>query len=246
MNIPPELKKVTPFVRRAEELDRDKTNPESRLVAYYCRQYAVHTGISLAQSPGAKQCLGSILGQLEEEKAAMSNFTRNESKFLCRKFADEIFDTADGQDRMGMATKNTAKTFYAAASFFEILEQFYEEGEESEEYQEEKKRCKYAKWKATEILKAIREGREPTSGGYGENVEEEEEEVIVSPPELTNETPSDVSALTMPPMPPPAPSAVETVPEDDESMEEPDGATEEDYNEEGTEVGLATAAVVSS
>ena len=125
MSIPPELKKVTPYVRRAEELDRDKTNPESRLVAYYCRQYAVHTGIPLAQSsPHAKQCLGSILGELETEKEAMSNFTRDESKYLCRKFADGIFDKADGEDRMGMATKNTAKTFYAAASFYEILQLF--------------------------------------------------------------------------------------------------------------------------
>jgi vacuolar protein sorting-associated protein VTA1 len=236
-SVPPELKKVTPFVKRAEELDRDKANPESRLVAYYCRQYAVHTGIPLAKSPAAKQCLGNILGELEKEKAAMSNFTRDESKYLCRKFADAIFDKADGEDRLGMATKNTAKTFYAAASFYEILEQFYEEGEDSEEYQEEKKRCKFAKWKATEILKAIREGREPTPGGYGEALEEEEEDIVVSPQEPTNETPSDVSALTMPPMPPPAVETVEQ--DDDDSTEEKDDKEEEDYNEEGTEVGLA-------
>lgn len=246
LTIPAELKKVTPFVRRAEELDRSsKTNPESRLVAYYCRQYAVHIGIPLAHSPVSKQCLGTILGELEQEKAAMSNFTRDESKFVCRKFADGIFDKADGEDRLGMANKTTAKTFYAAASFYEILQQFYEPEEVSEEREEELKRQKYSKWKATEILKAIREGREPTPGGYGENLEEEEEEEEETAAETTNEKQDD--SMPLAPMPPPAP-VVETVQDDDdddepaqESMQPPPPQEEEeqDYNDEGTEVGLA-------
>lgn len=174
LQIPPELKKITPYVRRAEELDRDKANPESRLVAYYCRQYAVHSGIELATSPAGKSCLGSLLSNLEEEKEAMGAFTSDESKFLCEKFANKIFEKADTEDRVGGATKNTAKTFYAAASFLEMLQQFYKDDDESEEWAEIKKRSVYSKWKATEILKAIKEGREPTPGGYGESLEEEE------------------------------------------------------------------------
>ena len=73
LSIPPELKKITPYVRRAEELDRDKGNPESRLVSYYCRQYAVHTGVGLATSPAGKGCLGELLGNLEGEKEAMDD-----------------------------------------------------------------------------------------------------------------------------------------------------------------------------
>ena len=125
LTIPPELKKITPFVRRAEELDRDKANPESRLVAYYCRQYAVHSGIELATSAEGKSCLGSLLNVLEGEKEAMNAFTRDESKFLCSKFANKVFDKADGEDLAGKASKNTAKTFYAAASFLQMLQQFY-------------------------------------------------------------------------------------------------------------------------
>lgn len=41
LKIPPELKKCTQFIRRAEELDKDKSRPESRLVAYYCRQVSL-------------------------------------------------------------------------------------------------------------------------------------------------------------------------------------------------------------
>ena len=178
LSIPTELKKITPFIRRAEELDRDKSNAESRLVAYYCRQYAVHTGIALATSDEGKNCLGEILSSLEGEKAAMDSFTPDESKFLCRTFADKIFDRADEEDRRGDANRNTAKTFYAAASFLEILQQFFKDDDESEEVQEIKKRSVYAKWKATDILKAIKEGRPPTPGGYGEQQEEEEEEEV--------------------------------------------------------------------
>jgi vacuolar protein sorting-associated protein VTA1 len=235
LTIPAELKKITPYVRRAEELDRDKGNPESRLVAYYCRQYAVHIGIPLTHSAESKKCLGAILGDLEAEKVAMSNFTRDESKFLCRQFADKIFNKADGEDRLGMASKTTARTFYAASSFFEILQQFYEKGEVSEEREEEKKRIIYAKWKSAEILKAFKEGRQPTSGGYGEtevedeveSEEEEEEKEEKETHEKSNGAP-EVIAIPPPPMPPP----VETVQEDEGSEEE------QDFNEEGTEVEL--------
>jgi vacuolar protein sorting-associated protein VTA1 len=174
--IPPELKRITPYVRRAEELDRDKANPESRLVAYYCRQYAVHNGIGLATTAEGKTALGGLLSNLEGEKEAMGAFTRDEAKFLCRKFADKIFDKADGEDRLEGATKNTARTFYAAASFLEMLQQFYQDDDESEEVAEIKKRSVYSKWKATDILKAMKEGREPTPGGYAESSEKEEEE----------------------------------------------------------------------
>ena len=236
--IPSELKKITPFVRRAEELDRDKANPESRLVAYYCRQYAVLTGISLATTPASKTCLGGLLGHLEGEKAAMSSFTSEEARFLCRKFADKIFDKADLEDRTGEATKDTAKTFYAAASFLEILQQFYKDDDQSEEREEEKKRAVYAKWKATEILKAIKEGRTPTPGGYGEDnmeAEVEEEQKEASPASERNDS-----------LP-----QVETVPDDEEDQEdekerEPmirppavDGEVEEEEQvEQGTEVEL--------
>lgn len=183
IKVPPELKKITQFIRRAEELDNDKSNPESRVVAYYCRQHAVVTGIPLASSsPAAKKCLGEILGSLEGEKAAMSVFTKDESKLICRKFADKIFEKADQEDRFGAANKNTARTFYAAATFYEILTQFYDsqpgpetDGEDDPDQVEEERKRIYSKWKATEILKAIKEGRQPTPGAYGEGLTEEDE-----------------------------------------------------------------------
>ena len=100
----------------------------------------------------------------------MSTFSKAEHWAICRKMADRVFDKADGEDRSGLADKGTAKTFYAAGTFYEILQQFYEgkkdEDESKEKIEEEEQKRLYCKWKATEILNAIKEGREPVPGAY--------------------------------------------------------------------------------
>eukprot|EP00980_Cylindrotheca_fusiformis_P009143 scaffold1992_cov113-Cylindrotheca_fusiformis.AAC.8 len=238
LTIPPELKKITPYVRRAEELDRDKANAESRLVAYYCRQFAVHTGIALATGESGKNCLGEILGALESEKEAMDAFTIDEAKFLCEAFAEKIFDKADMEDRDGSATRNTAKTFYAAASFLEILEQFYKDDDQSEEFAEIKKRAVYAKWKATDILKAIKEGRDPTPGGYGESDDAQESEekepatdVPEEPPQV--ETVSDDAEKESNDDPEEQPEPMIRMPSPDPSSEDGNDGFEEKMGERG-------------
>ena len=167
--IPPELQKITPIVRRAEELDKNKDNAESQFVSYYCYQYAVLKGIGMAKSDEGKKVLGSLLSMLETKKEAMSSFTRDEAKFLCLKFANTIFDKADAEDLAGAANDNTSRTFYAAGTFFEIMNQFYEDDDNSEELAEIKKKQLYSKWKALEIRKALKAGEKPKPGGYAEN-----------------------------------------------------------------------------
>ncbi|KAE8723546.1 calvin cycle protein CP12-2 [Hibiscus syriacus] len=62
------------------------------------------------------------------------------------------------QDRAGRADLNTAKTFYAASIFFDIINQFGPLQPDLEQKQ------KYAVWKAADIRKAIKEGRKPVPG----------------------------------------------------------------------------------
>lgn len=237
--IPPELKKITPYVRRAEDLDRDKANPESRLVAYYCRQYAVHMGIVLATSKDGKDTLGQLLGSLEVEKPAMDQFTREEASFLCQKFANKIFDNADLPDRSGEATKETAKTFYAAATFLDILQQFYQDDDASEALEDIKKRSKYAKWKSTEILKAIKEGRSPTPGGYADNQDAmDEDDDGDGEDEPKKESQLDPTPKAPAPVTPPIPEEDD----DDDDVEDvtppPAAAKDPAPKDEGTEVEL--------
>lgn len=208
-SLPPSLKKINVFLKRAEELDRDKSNPESRVVAYNCRQYAVLQGIPLAKKnatstedtngSSANKALGQLLDTLETEKHAMSVFSKNEHWKICRKVADRVFDKADSEDRAGVANKGTARGFYAAGTFYEILQQFHneeivnkmmnndiaevvvdndvdeDEASVMEHIEEENQRRIYCKWKATDILNAIKEGRAPTPGGYQHQKQENEE-----------------------------------------------------------------------
>mmetsp|Transcript_27581 Transcript_27581/g.66294 ORF Transcript_27581/g.66294 Transcript_27581/m.66294 type:complete len:395 (-) Transcript_27581:273-1457(-) len=262
--IPPELQKITPIVRRAEELDKNKDNAESQFVSYYCYQYAVLKGIGMAKSDEGKKVLGSLLSMLETKKEAMSSFTRDEAKFLCLKFADTIFDKADAEDLAGTATDNTSRTFYAAGTFFEIMNQFYEDDDESEELAEIKRKQLYSKWKALEIRKALKAGEKPKPGGYAENQNavyedgnegtrtktEVGEVPAVSTPSVevdsnvddTNDDDDDDGVEDV------TPAAADTVSKEDadEAMntnltaksEEEENATSDDNDDEGTEVAL--------
>ncbi|KAF4320470.1 hypothetical protein BBO99_00002621 [Phytophthora kernoviae] len=161
VKVPPTFKALLPFVRRAEELDRDTSRPESKLIAYFCRQYAMELGIKLRENDASNDTtdyLLSLMDRLEDEKNKLPDFTQEEGKEICEDFAMEIFSKADDEDRAGMASKSTARTFYAAGTFFDILNQF---GDISDDIVEKRRYCKY---KAATILKAIKEGQTPTPG----------------------------------------------------------------------------------
>lgn len=179
LQIPSELKKITQYIRRAEELDKD-SSPQTRIVSYYLRQHAVQIGIPLSTTPATRQCLQEILTKLENEKKVMKQFTQEESYTICREFALKVFDKADSIDRNGMSDKSNAKNFYAAASFLDVLTLFHkgnangDNEEMSENALDEDKMRFYAKWKATDILNAIKEGREIKPGGFGEDIQQED------------------------------------------------------------------------
>jgi hypothetical protein len=47
LDIPPRFKKCTAFIRRAEDLDKDVTRAESKVMAYYIRLYAMELVMEL-------------------------------------------------------------------------------------------------------------------------------------------------------------------------------------------------------
>ncbi|TDH65123.1 uncharacterized protein CCR75_008914 [Bremia lactucae] len=161
VKVPPTFKSLLPFIRRAEELDRDTSRPESKLIAYFCRQYAMELGIKLRENDPSNEStdyLLSLMDRLEYEKNKLPEFSQEEGKEICEDFALEIFSKADDEDQTGMANKSTARTFYAAGTFFDILNQF---GEISDDTLEKRR---YSRYKAATILKAIKEGIKPTPG----------------------------------------------------------------------------------
>lgn len=81
--LPQTFKPLIPFIRRAEELDRDNSRPESKLIAHFCRQYAMELGIKLRESDSSNEAtsyLVSLMDRLEQEKDSLSAFTQEEGK----------------------------------------------------------------------------------------------------------------------------------------------------------------------
>ncbi|KAF3331325.1 vacuolar protein sorting-associated protein VTA1 [Carex littledalei] len=150
-------KVLLPYLQRADELQKHEP-----LVAYYCRLYAMERGLLIPAKDRTKttnSILISLMNQLEKDKKTLK-LAPDDNLYL-EGFASNVFAKADKQDRAGRADLNTAKTFYAASIFFEILTQFGEVQPDLEQKQ------KYAVWKAADIRKAIKEGRMPEPGPPG-------------------------------------------------------------------------------
>ncbi|KAL4169728.1 hypothetical protein KRP22_010643 [Phytophthora ramorum] len=204
VKVPPAFKPLLPFVRRAEELDRDTSRPESKLIAYFCRQYAMEMGIKLRENDASNEAtdyLLSLMDRLETEKNNLPDFTQEEGKEICEDFAIEIFSKADDEDRAGMANKSTARTFYAAGTFFDILNQF---GDISDDVAEKRRYCKY---KAATILKAIKEGKTPEPGPPDEvDIKTENDGSSDAVSAIVSMPPAPQPGVKMPMSPTPQPS----------------------------------------
>ncbi|KAG5177175.1 Vta1 like-domain-containing protein [Tribonema minus] len=165
MNIPPKCKPMVPFVRRAEELDRDDSGLETKVVAYYCRLHAAEVGLGLPdKGPEEEQCIMALVMRLEDDKKVLPQEALDNAQQTCRQFALDVFQRADDEDRAGLADNSTAKAFHAAGVFFDILAQFRKVPLDEECLVKKK----YAKAKAMDILKALRSGRTPTPGPVGQ------------------------------------------------------------------------------
>jgi vacuolar protein sorting-associated protein VTA1 len=156
--IPAEYKALTPYIKRAEELANDTVNtPESKYVSYYCLLYAIERGMKIVASD--QTFLYALFEKAEHNKILFGiDKIESNKEVICENFAFTVFSNADNEDRSGAATMATAKSFYAASIFLDILEQFNPSMEE-----EVLEKRKYAKWRSSEIIKALKEGRAPSA-----------------------------------------------------------------------------------
>mmetsp|Transcript_16693 Transcript_16693/g.46639 ORF Transcript_16693/g.46639 Transcript_16693/m.46639 type:complete len:147 (+) Transcript_16693:271-711(+) len=110
------VKAVQPFLQRAEEVAKFDLK-----VAYYCRLYSVEFAMSSkTMTPGLKELLGSVMGQLEKDKPQLDLSNPLADQEHLEAFAVNVFNRADKVDRAGRADVSTAKSFYAASVFLEV------------------------------------------------------------------------------------------------------------------------------
>lgn len=142
------------------------------VVSYYCRLYAVSQLLEIPKQNREKstsQFIEDMFKKLEKEKESLNLSQNNDLNYrLVVDFADSVFVHADEEDRDRGSTMETSKAFMTAFVLYDVYSYFQVPSEEV------KLKRKYAQWKAVDISKAIREGREPQRGGIGEDGTREE------------------------------------------------------------------------
>ena len=108
-----------------------------------------------SQNPAVKEYVLKSLGEIEGKKSQLGNI---DAKDHFENFVTQVFVNADTEDRSGQSNKTTAKNFLVCSHFIEVMNVFEELPPDWEE------KRKYCKWKANDIAKALKEGRQPTPG----------------------------------------------------------------------------------
>ncbi|KAG9347536.1 hypothetical protein JZ751_005104 [Albula glossodonta] len=161
MALPPQLKSIQHHLRTAQE--HDKRDP---VVAYYCRLYAMQTGMKLdSKTPECRKFLVKLMDQLETMKKELSENESISQEVVgnahIENYALKMFLYADNEDRSGRFHKNMIKSFYTASLLLEVLSVFGELSEENIQHR------KYARWKATYIHNCLKNGETPQAGPIG-------------------------------------------------------------------------------
>ncbi|PRT52879.1 Vacuolar protein sorting-associated protein VTA1 [Wickerhamiella sorbophila] len=212
MSVPGSVSFVKTTLLRAAELEQ-----KDPIIAYFCKLYAVQQVLAtkLHQSDEqVKQFATDLLGEIETAKEsealskpeALEIISNDEvGKAYATNFASSIFERAAKAVDERRATKATAQTFLAAVNFFD-LQQIWEEPDEAV-----KQQIKYAKFQAARILRALKEGRDPTQEEPQNQVEDQVEAKLEDGPQDEDSEPAD-SELQLPETPAENPISLPSTP----------------------------------
>ncbi|KAJ4919343.1 hypothetical protein JOQ06_029545 [Pogonophryne albipinna] len=161
MALPPQLRSIQHYLRTAQE--HESRDP---VVAYYCRLYAMQTGMKLdSKSPECRKFLIKLMDQLESMKKELGENDSISQEVVgnahIENYALKMFLYADNEDRSGRFHKNMIKSFYSSSLLLDVLCVFGELSEENVQHR------KYARWKATCIHNCLKNGETPQSGPIG-------------------------------------------------------------------------------
>ncbi|KAK8843326.1 hypothetical protein IAR55_006981 [Kwoniella newhampshirensis] len=158
-SVPDALKGIEQILKRAKELK--KAEP---VVAYWCCFSAAQKALKVQnRSKEETLFLMSVIDALEQMKAILANNEGITSEAAgaahVENFALKVFMSADNDDRAGNTGKATIRKFVVAGQFIEVLRCF-----ENGMTEEMEQKVQYARWKAADGAKALREGRTPSAG----------------------------------------------------------------------------------
>ncbi|OAR01918.1 hypothetical protein LLEC1_01256 [Akanthomyces lecanii] len=148
---------ISRFINRANQLRAVKP-----AIAYWCEYHAVNQIVGKSLHTTDDDCFNftrTLLERLETTKTERADddaITDNTAgQAYVEMFAQETFDRAERTMRANKVTRQTADTFDAAATFFDLTREWGTPDAETLQ------KIKFAKWNAARILKAIRQGEDP-------------------------------------------------------------------------------------
>ncbi|KAF2790946.1 DUF605-domain-containing protein [Melanomma pulvis-pyrius CBS 109.77] len=169
--------KITSFVKRAAQLEKHKP-----IITYWLRFYIVQKVISQNLHLADEECtlyITNLMETLEQTKAEHSTedalLDEVAAYAYCEQFALQIFAKGDREMGANKVTPDTADTFLAASTFFDLLTVWKKDPEP-----EIDSKNKYAKYHAVRIMKAIKANEDPNLS----NPVKEEPPQASSPPTL--------------------------------------------------------------
>ncbi|XP_012221081.2 vacuolar protein sorting-associated protein VTA1 homolog [Linepithema humile] len=183
------------------------------VVSYWCRLYALQTGLKLSTKTSEETgFLLKLMDWLETTKKALhdNEAITNEvaAQAHLENWALKLFLYADKNDRAANFSKNVVQSFYTAQILYDVLTLF---GELSIEAAQNRK---YAQWKAAYIHNCLVNGETPVPGpmeekeeekdsieGLNDNDEDPESNVNIPPENLKDDIPQSIPST---PASPPA------------------------------------------
>ncbi|XP_011686931.1 PREDICTED: vacuolar protein sorting-associated protein VTA1 homolog [Wasmannia auropunctata] len=166
--VPAPLKAIQQYLTVASKHDQ-----RDNVVSYWCRLYALQTGLKLSTKTSEEtNFLLKLMDWLETTKKqqhdneAITNDVAAQAHL--ENWALKLFLYADKNDRAANFSKNVVQSFYTAQILYDVLTLF---GELSVEAMQNRK---YAQWKAAYIHNCLANGETPVPGPMKETDDEDD------------------------------------------------------------------------
>ncbi|XP_011643173.1 vacuolar protein sorting-associated protein VTA1 homolog [Pogonomyrmex barbatus] len=200
--VPAPLKSIQQYLTVAAKHDQ-----RDCVVSYWCRLYALQTGLKLSTKTSEEtNFLMKLMDWLEATKKelydneAITNDVAAQAHL--ENWALKLFLYADKNDRAANFSKNVVQSFYTAQILYDVLTLF---GELSVEATQNRK---YAQWKAAYIHNCLIKGETPIPGPMKENDDEDspikasnDDGEFESNINTVSESPKDDISQSIPPIP---------------------------------------------
>lgn len=166
--VPAPLKPIQQYLKIASTHDQ-----RDIVVSYWCRLYALQTGLKLSTKTSEETSfLSKLIDWLESTKKELHDNEAITNDIAAQahleNWALQLFLYADKNDRASNFGKNVIQTFYTAGLLYDILTVF---GDLTDEAAQNRK---YAKWKATYLHNCIKNGETPIPGPIKNENEEDD------------------------------------------------------------------------